>query len=446
MVERIQYIIIVSFKRMYGMKYNGMNYKRRNISNTLFVSGIKSIGLLFTLVFSFSLSALSTKNIYLKDENLSPSLKKIVKNVSNVEELCAYWSPEWESRLSKDSIKTVLTNAINETDYITEEINTFKLCLFRGLLWHYLHQLEVDSGFINAHNIASDLQLRYPDKFEGAWLKGINLVKASKLFGGFRILDSIRTSCDNLPDDFFSDYTKLSALSFLPEEIKFIDTLILWPIENKPSGNIQITIDESQPTGKKWQVVTSPNSGRILPSFIFSAEFGLKKPFKLTFPKQNENINTIAHFTIDDRLVKDIHRPLFFNPVAPPCKMEMKILVENRDMKSSLDTYVYDLVYNQYDVIKPVDKLPDKNIIALKCYNRSFIKGIPDDYTAYVVFDKLCSNQSRRFYRNSKNNCPRDTIITLRYLIAMKTVKDVEEKADMLFQDVIDKFRKFNRE
>ena len=402
------------------------------------------LSLLLSLLLLKDIRALSTENITFYNNDTSSRFSKIVTNVSSIEKLCAYWVPAWARDISKDSLKNVLYGAIEEINNSVETINLFDVSLFRGLLWHYLYQLEVDSGFNQANAIADELQNVYPDRIEGPWLKGINLVKASHLLNGFHILDSIRLSSNSLPNAFFQDYAKLSALALLPGQMQDFNSEILLSTHNKKSRMIQLNVDERTPQENNWKVISSTDTKNILPTFIFGAQFSLKKPIQLLFPNLGKQRMFNLEIPIDETLAKYVPQPLVFDPDAPPYKMELKIHVETKNVKSTLDRYVFDIVYKQYDEIKEVADLPNKNAIALKCYRRSLIKGIPGDYTAYYAFDRYLSNSSPHFYHSEDKNT-KDTIIQLRYLVAMQTVQAVEEKADVLFTELFDRLQEFDK-
>ncbi len=403
---------------------------------------VKSITIgcfLFTIGMSSSTYALSTKDIFLSQKDLSPSFNTIVTRVRDIEPVCTYWSAQWERGIPRDSVKAILYTALKESNCIVEEINLFKLALFRGLLWHYLHQMEVDTGFVKADVIANALRTKYPHNFEGAWLKGINLVKAAHLFTGFHVLDSLNTSKGNLPDNFYRDYAQLSALSFLPEGVDLLDTpIVLYSGTNVP-GTIQLTVDDGLPVSNTWEVISSPDAPRVLPGFVFGVDFSLKKPPALVLPHPRDK-HTYT-LTLPETRKNDIPRPLFFNPDDPPQKMAMKIFVENETGGTTLDQYIYDIVNNRYDEIKTMNIMQDKKTLALKCLRRSVVRGVPDRYTSYVVFDRYLDPRLPQFYSPPAQK-KEDQPIKLRYIVAMETAKDVEEKAEVLFQDVLGKFKK----
>jgi hypothetical protein len=130
--------------------------------------------------------------------------------------------------ISHDSVKTALYTYLSQLDEISPDRNPARHLLLKGLIWHYLYQLDVDSAFSMADRLATSTMKSYPGIPEAAWLKGVNLIRATRMKEGFRILDSLRTGGFIQNQDFLLDYAKLSARCFLPRKRALSDSTIVF--------------------------------------------------------------------------------------------------------------------------------------------------------------------------------------------------------------------------
>ncbi len=389
-------------------------------------------------IFSITISFLIISNVFaITTEDLpyplSNTLQEIVSDISPIESLCIDWSPEWKYEIKEDSVRSILYNAINKTKDLGEP--NFENNLLEGILWQYLYQINVDSAYFKVEKISNSIKSQYPEKLEGSWLKGINMVMGSEIDSGFKMLERIRLENENLPDNFYSDYLKLSELIFLPKQLAPKNYRDHINIDILPFKNVDLNIDERSPINNQWTVISDFSNPNRFPKFAFSADFFLKKNFKFKYPKLFLNKKYKMNITLPPEIQKDLNDSLIYNPDTPPVKMTMKVLVDKLDSLESLDKYMFDFVYKQYDEIKPL-KLKDEKIIAIKCLNKSTYSNIDDQYTVFFAFDKPLYLNNKNIYqkKNDKENPS-----TVRYIIALQTSKDVEDKADLLLYDIVDR-------
>lgn len=367
---------------------------------------------------------------------LSNSIREIVSEINPIESLCIDWSPQWKYELKQDSVKTVLYKAINKTKELGKA--NFENSLLEGILWQYLYQINVDSAYFKVEEISNNIRSQYPEKLEGNWLKGINLIMGSDIDKGFKLLDKVRLENENLPDNFYSDYLKLSELIFLPKQLTTDSYKDHLNINILPFKNVDLSVDERSSINNQWTVISDLSNPDKFPKFSFSADFFLKKNFKIKYPKLFSNKKYKMNITLPPEIKKDLLDSLIYNPDTPPVKMTMKVLIDKLDSLQSLDRYMFDFVYKQYDEIKPL-KLKDEKMVAIKCLNKSTYSNIDDQYTVFFAFDKPLYLTDKNIHHKKRN---KDNPPTVRYIIALQTSKDVEDKADMLLYEMVDKLIK----
>lgn len=363
----------------------------------------------------------------------SPEQNKIISNISPLESLFVDWSPKWNNQFQEDTVRSILYSAIEDVEKKNEE--SFENNLLKSILWLHLYKTSVDTAFLKMKDIAYNLQQSYPERFESSWIKGITQILGTEIDSGFKLLDKIRIEQNNLPDNFFNDYSTLSELVFLPQELN-------WKRGNKsinlnflPFKTVDLNINDRFPVSSKWSVTNDFNNPESFPLFTFSADFNLKKSFKikpiLTKRKQDFKIN----IPLKSHIQKELKDSLIYNPDGAPIKMSMNILINKIDSMVSLDRHMLNFVYKQYDEIKPI-KLSEKNMILLKCLNKSIYRDMDDEYVVYLAFDKPLDLKDKSLY---DLNFDHKNPSTVRYIVALKTSKSVEEKADMLLYELAEK-------
>ncbi len=374
--------------------------------------------------------------------------KKIINIVDVVhqhaEPYCRYWKPNWESPALKNTVTTTLYYALSQIDSLRTGADTdFAFSFLCGIIWHHLYQLEVDSAFTKADSIADFLYAMFPERqAEALWLKGINLVKAAQIQQGFRLLENVHTVKGMYNESFLRDYTALSAVCFLPGECINKDSVQLVLLPNKQSAPILFKQDELISRKETWQAVSDfSDSKRAIPTFIFSAEFSFYKPVKIVV----HPLRRIYDYTLDVEIRNEEIRPLPLQPLYDPFgqtfNSEIKVIVDQNTPGRSVEESAYEIVWNNFDRVKQVDEPDNFKGISLRCYKRSAFKNTPGEFYAYAVFDKNTYGNCRNFYQPRKNNLPEEPF-HLRYIVAMKSSEAVEEKAELIFQDILNKFER----
>lgn len=382
--------------------------------------------ILFIIIYIVPASAITTADL---PRPISNETEKIIENISPIESFCSFWAPSWNHSISKDSVTRTIYNAIGITKKL--KVTPFEKKLLEGILWHYLYQLDVDSAFEKSINLSDKLIKEYPNNFEGPWLKGISLIKGANLKSGFTLMESIRAKNDNLPQEFFKDYIKLSELVFLPEilsNLKEGSSVIDKGLQFKI---VDLKIDERFPVSRKWTVTSESSLKDDFPMFRFSADFNLKKSFKINLPKIGKKKFSMK-IPLKKEFQKELKDPLIFDPDAPPIKMNLNVMVEALDGKGSIESYMFNKIYKQFDIVKPI-KTDNNNMIIIKCFNKATMTGMDDKYIAYIAFDKPLERKDIKINPRKHNKTPKSGI---RYVIGLSTSASVESKADTLLYEI----------
>jgi hypothetical protein len=348
------------------------------------------------------------------------------------------------SPLSQDSVKTTLYTSLKQLDEGTPHRTSARRFLLKGLAWHYLYRLDVDSAFVMADRLANSAMKSYPDIPEAAWLKGINMIQASRIKDGFSLLDSLRAGGLILNQDFLRDYAKLSAKCFLPPKRTQPDSIVLFLSPSNKDNYTCLREEERTPFCETWRVRDRSSKKFKMPMFTFGGSYTLSQPLSLMVPPLPQNSASRLKISIDDSIIGRIKTPLLYDPEASKFPMSVKIIADCNNSGLSLHDYMSSIVQNRFDMIRETGDLRTLKAISLRCYNRSVFRNVPGEFSAFVAFDlKLPKKFSDRTPEPNKKMLSKDDLI-VRYLIAMKTSDAVEEKAEAIFQDLLCQFGGFN--
>ncbi len=308
--------------------------------------------------------------------------------------------------------------------------------LVKSLLWHYLYQLEVDSAFKKCDSLALHLMATYPQISESAWLRGVHLVKGSKIIEGFRILDSLRINGSISNTGFLTDFKELSSLCFLPPRFEGIDS-VLFLGSGKRSGWRPVLEDSEMVAQKNnWRVLEHKSGKREFPLLVFDGEYILKPHVLLRYFKI-DSLRLVLN--IREEFYQKVWYPLLFDFQKTPSAARMEVVADASGKKQSIQDYLYFLIGNRYDAVRVVTDIKPLYGISVRCYKRSIYRELPGAYDAFAVFD-LRVNRRRPDLFYCKGNSG-DGFIDVRYLVSMKSSTEVEDKAELIFQKMIDQFR-----
>lgn len=358
----------------------------------------------------------------------SQEINTIIESIAPAESLII----EGKTNKNSEIIKSLLYNAIEKVN--DKNHTDFEHVLLRGILWQHLLQSDTETAYPKLEEVSNTLQTQFPNRLESDWLKGITLVNGAEIDSGFKLMEKIRLENDNLPDNFFKDYSQLSNHIFLPNQMQTSNNKLNLGV--LPFKTIELSVDERYADNHKWTVISDFENEKSFPIFTFSAEFNLKKSFKIDYASTIKKSREFKiKLPLKNEIQKNLTDSLIYNPDAPPIKMSMKILINKLDSIESLDRYMFDFVYKQYDEIMPL-KLNNKNMVAIRCRNNSIIRNLDDEYIVYFAFDKpLILGNKNLFKKNINDSNPQ----TVRYVVALKTSTDVEDKADILLNELAEK-------
>ena len=119
--------------------------------------------------------------------------------------------------------------------------------------------------------------------------------------------------------------------------------------------------------------------------------------------------------------------------------MSLKIMVDCSSTQLPLRDYLCTIVCNNHDIIEERKEPGMKDAVSLRCYDRSVFRTIPDDFYAFVAFDRLVA--AKKTAEAKKRGGRVENPVRVRYIIALTTSRAVEEKAETILRNVLDKFR-----
>lgn len=368
----------------------------------------------------------------------------IVRIVSPLVEPLSRWQNTYQNYpVLKDSVRRALYTSISRLDASPRKDDPEQV-LLKGLLWHYLYQLEVDSAFSMADSLATLVMRSCPHMTEAAWLKGINLIRAAKIKRGFAMLDSLRSGDRIQNSDFMVDYTKLSVVCFLPLRHSRLDSLALFRFFADSGTRTTMNENEVVPFSEAWRVSAKSFPRAEMPELTFSASYTLYQPLPLMIPPYNPNASSRLELDIDSKLFRSVTEPLLYDPELLKYTMEITITADCNGPACPLNDYMRSIVSKDFDAVKQINDLPMLHAISLRCHNRSVTRNVPGESCAFVAFDlKMSGKSSGSFHETGKKPSGKNDTLVVRYLIAMKTSDVVEQKAEAIFQNLLCQFAGF---
>jgi hypothetical protein len=394
--------------------------------------------LLLAVILVFQTSCLTVKDI--PGINNNHDVAAIALNIRTFAEPYAQrWMKSWGFPVSRDSVKHVLYTAIRQIDSLIPHYDTPELLLMKGVAWHYLYQLEVDSAFAQSDRITTIIIKTHPELIEASWLKAVNLIRATRIREGFVVMDRVRNAALLENHDFLFDYAELSALCFLPKGFARQD--ILSAVLSTRPGEVRLKSSEKSldPDGETWRVAAQTSYHDALPVFTFGTECLVHVSPMLSFPLLIGSTGPRLSMNLDRTAIGTVSLPLIYDPDASEFPVEIRIIADCTRPVSSLSEFMFSVVNNKYDMIRNVSRPRNPGTISLRCYATSAIRSIPDEFCAFVAFETISRMAVDCFYRPAKK-APLVDRVPVRYLIAMKTRRPAEAKAEAMLESMIGRF------
>jgi hypothetical protein len=363
----------------------------------------------------------------------NPVLSSIADSVAmRIEPFANHWVKKWEFPMPRDSVRARLAGFIGAID-ACGSTQTSSL-LLKALLWHYLSQCEVDSAFAKSNEIISGMLAARPACAEAVWLKGINFVRSKRIIEGLRVLDSINATGAIRNPHFAEDYMELSGACLLPSRLTSGgSTLRLLP---RPAEyTARLNEREQIPAAISWRACDE-KQGTRLPTFSFGTVFNVNRECPLRFGALRTVEPSRLDINVRQDILSQVRTPLVFDFDTPPCKTEVKIIVDVNQQNLSLFDYVGMIISNRFDIVRQTDDARLLHGASLRCYTVSGYKNIPGEFVAIVAFDMDIGKVSAdRFYCREHGASAEKQIA--RYVICIKAPQSVEHKAEAILQDFL---------
>jgi hypothetical protein len=270
------------------------------------------------------------------------------------------------------------------------------------------------------------------------------LANASRVFAGLGLLDSVRRSRDEIPEAFLADYAALSTRCFLPRAWQIDDSVFVPPAGDLDRFPALFREGERAPCAREWSVSMPAGGTSPMPSFVFSADFSLSKPFRLMFPALRSGRELLFRMTIRPDMKPQQVLALAHDPAAPPYKARITVSTQPLDTQDQIVALVRELVDGRYDAVVRRNELRKLHAVSLRCYKKSVFGNVPGEVNAVVVFERLMDERVDCFYRSPSVKIA-DTTLPVRYTITMAASTAIEEKAERILQNVLEEFDRYLR-
>lgn len=259
---------------------------------------------------------------------------------------------------------------------------------------------------------------------EKSWNQGIKLLASGEISNGLNLLDSLCSKGVDNPEE-LSVYARKVFKVLCNVEKKEL------PVTIKSNLSPVIVFDSLFPSSYKWKVVSSTGAtGRLLPSFGFSASYPIQKPFLLKFTGLQSHVaprlkidHDIVYTTIDS----DLEEQLFNRDDSISCS----IYIDLKNTKLTIYDYIRDYVYGIYDSIAIKNDLKKYNALSLRCYKRKAYGFENGKFTAIIAFDRLLPD------RKNKKKSSTVTPLPVRYTVIVQSPASVRDLAEAKLQTII---------
>jgi hypothetical protein len=273
-----------------------------------------------------------------------------------------------------------------------------------------------------------------------SWQRAVERIEAGRLHDGFYLLDSLRRNTDVLRDSLLFDYARLVSRWLLPDTIdRAVDSVITVTNGDAAFSGIFLGGDEEIPEGRCWSVISTGNPARGMPCFSYDRQYSVREGLKLWLPPLAPYRHAdIAGLLSYETVRKIPSGPLIYNPGEQPWKVHLKIVVDCTDRPESLLDFVVNLVARKYDFITEKKVTYLKNAISLRCYNHQVFHSRPGAFYGIVAFDRP-GGYGAAAALTSPTRTPDS--LQVRYLIAVKANRAIEDKAELILANVLARFR-----
>jgi hypothetical protein len=186
-----------------------------------------------------------------------------------------------------------------------------------------------------------------------------------------------------------------------------------------------------------WNVNSSGQVNSGMPVFSFSGSWALSAPWALSFTSLGPFTSAEPALGVHSDMTTQVSGPLAFNPDSPPRQMELRIIVSECAHAQPLASYVSSIVRDTFDEIKVRNDLQELHAVSLRCYARSAFRNVPDEFCAFVAFDSPPLGPD---FLSAGDRLSEESAGKVRYLIAMRTSRAVEDKAESILDQVLCRF------
>lgn len=397
------------------------------------------LSILFNILFFHTLFSFTVKDI--PDTQLL-NQPKLINYINNyIEPFSRCWIGLWNYPVSKDSVKSGILRSVSLIDKKNDIKTKPAFILLKSLLYHYLYQLEVDSAFNKADSLLLLLMRSYPDIPQAAWLRGVHLVRGSRITEGFKILDSLRIGALIDNPGFLVDIKELSVICFLPAVFNGSHSTIYLQNEFESIQDFSLEEDELTPKIGNWRIVEQMKNKNDLSLFLFGCTYIFKPTMLLRYP---ENLPLKLDLNVSKEHLEKVRLPLAFEVDKLPCEAVMEITADVSNHKDDQVDYLYSFIGNKFDVVRIMHERMPSPGISIRCYKRSIYSDLPGEFNAFAVFDlKLRKNRTSLFYCGNDAKSSSKGTMEVRYLISMMSSTDVENKAEIIFRNMLNQFTRW---
>lgn len=359
-------------------------------------------------------------------------IRELVVEVAKNERYCDQWYKDWAYQIPRDSISEQLHSIVLRADELSRKsMHRYELAMLKAVTWHHLYQLEVDSAFHHGKQCIQDAFRNDPAAIETAWLKGVHLIKASFISDGFETLDSLRQKVPFNRNEFLLDYAKLSALCFLPENHRYMDTLYTIGTVLPRSFPVYLSQQEQLPVYKQWSVSSEIDNGYRASGYSFTAKFSLGKDIALSFPGLKSSQKMTFRMRIPPDIASRVPEPSVPDPFVRNHDARISVKLNPLTEAQPLWNYMKQLTTDGFDVVEQRQELEHLGAISLRCKMRSPFRNVTDRTYAFIAFNRKLPQSVYCFYKSPKIKLPQEKY-TYRYRIGMECRGIVRNKAEKL--------------
>ena len=370
----------------------------------------------------------------------------LILKIRDVEPYCRFMGDRWTFPVPKDTIIKTLYGAFQDLEEISIGKKTYKSELLKGVLWHYLYQLQIDSAYRKADSLFISLCRSDTARIEAAWFRAVNLVKRSKPVEGMMILDSLKSIRDSLPAEFWEDYTICAYMSGMRFRSMYGAEMFERMTGSEPEVKLACVapdVAREISSDSLWESYPLGDDAIRFTSYALGLTFSVPGKWKAWSPGYRPAKSAALIDLIPDKVIHPVEK------TAIETHITISIFLDDT---SNLGDFVAKRIRNEADSVWETGDLRKFNAISMRLKISEMYPFCHGSYLAVIAFDRempehpglMIESPMQVRFKNSEGLLLRYRPFycrvnkRIRYLIILDACQDVKDVSEKNLQRIIE--------